>query len=121
MISPRCLAVASSYSCLTARMLAPVGPSILPRSTIAAFPASSASVTSCVFFLGGIALGLLNLCCATTVKAREHHETRVNPATLLHRRNRLKAGRQHLGEHSNAGPRSRVLRTSVARPSAQPS
>ena len=58
MISPRFFDVASSYSTLTARMLAPVGPSILPRSTIAALPASSARVTSWVFFLGGIASGL---------------------------------------------------------------
>src|SRR4029453_10455046 len=55
MISPRFFEVASSYSTFTARMLAPVGPSILPRSTIAALPASSARVTSWVFFLGGIA------------------------------------------------------------------
>src|SRR3954465_3336606 len=63
MISPRFFAGASSYSTLTARMLAPVGPSILPRSTIAALPASSARVTSWVFFLGGITQRLLSVCC----------------------------------------------------------
>jgi hypothetical protein len=70
MISPRFFAVASSYSTLTARMFAPVGPSILPRSTIAALPASSASVTSWVFFLGGIASQAPSMCAARAENVR---------------------------------------------------
>src|SRR6185503_10664811 len=95
MISPRFFDVASSYSTLTARMLAPVGPSILPRSTIAALPASSASVTSWVFFLGGIASGL--------------------PRCVLHGP-KCQAPRQHLNAQQPRDPTGPGFTPSVAGP-----
>src|SRR6476620_4546995 len=82
MISPRDFEVASSYSSLTARMLAPVGPSILPRSTIAALPASSARVTSWVFFLGGITSRLLRVCCTGRQQEPREHLNAQQPRDL---------------------------------------
>src|SRR5215213_10239845 len=82
MISPRCFEVASSYSTLTARMLAPVGPSILPRSTIAALPASSARVTSWVFFLGGIAFRAPSCVLHGPKWERRQHENAQQPRDL---------------------------------------
>src|SRR5690349_20365478 len=96
MISPRDFDVASSYSTLTARMLAPVGPSILPRSTIAALPASSARVTSWVFFLGGIAQKLLSVCCtgqsqelASIINARQPRD--LTPALVIGSKQRVQS------------------------------
>src|SRR5215469_15298856 len=58
-MSPRFAEVVSSYSSFTLRVLTPVGPSILPRSTMAALPASSSRVASNVFFsLGGMRTSL---------------------------------------------------------------